>query len=201
VIFYVGLDLGKRRDYSAIVVVERREAYAGTIHARFVGLWVRHVERLPLGTPYPRVVERVREIVNSYEIRYSRSLIVDATGVGAAVVDQLKQAGLGCEITPVTITGGERAHSHAGGWNIPKQDLMAVVQVLLQSGELKIAKEMKGARMLKRELMDVQARMHGGTLRLGAEGAGQHDDLVIALALAAWKAGRVSSLDGKVRLF
>ncbi len=78
---------------------------------------------------------------------------------------------------------------------------MAAVQVLLQRGELKIAKEMKGARMLKRELMDVQARMHGGALRLGAEGAGQHDDLVIALALAAWKAGRVSSLDGKVRLF
>jgi hypothetical protein len=199
--YCVGLDLGKRRDYSAIVVAERRESYPGSVHAKFAGLWVRHVERLALGTPYPRVVERVREIVNADEIRYSRSLTVDATGVGAAVVDQLKTAGLGCEITAVTITGGERAQSHAGGWNIPKQDLIAGVQVLLQRGELKIAKEMKGARMLKRELMDVQARMHGGTVRLGAEGAGQHDDLVIALALACWKAGRVFSLDGKVRLF
>ena len=44
---------------------ERREAYAGTVHARFVGLWVRHVERMALGTPYPKVVERVREIVNA----------------------------------------------------------------------------------------------------------------------------------------
>lgn len=66
--FYVGLDLGQKRDHSAVVVVERidhRRAFLGTAFER---LLVRYVERLPLGTPYPRIVERVREIVGSQEL-------------------------------------------------------------------------------------------------------------------------------------
>jgi hypothetical protein len=33
-------------------------------------------------------------------------------------------------------------------------------------------------------------RRRGGTVRLGADECGEHDDLVIALALACWRAGR-----------
>ncbi|HWC95718.1 MAG TPA: hypothetical protein VG456_03180, partial [Candidatus Sulfopaludibacter sp.] len=45
---------------------------------------------------------------------------------------------------------------------------------------------MPEVRTLVRELVDV--RVVGE--RIGAEGAGQHDDLVIALALACWRARR-----------
>jgi hypothetical protein len=83
---------------------------------------------------------------------------VDATGVGAPVVDLLKGARLGCEVTAVTITGGERMNQNPAGWNVPKQDLMAGLQVLPERRELKITRDFKGARMLMRELMDVQAR-------------------------------------------
>src|SRR5215211_7638159 len=51
--FYVGCDLGQAQDYTAIVVVEDDED----------SLYVRHIERLPLGTYYPDQVERVKEIV------------------------------------------------------------------------------------------------------------------------------------------
>ena len=51
--FFVGLDLGQRHDPAAIAVAEKT-----TNHIR-----VRHLERIALGTPYPGVVERVREIV------------------------------------------------------------------------------------------------------------------------------------------
>ncbi len=37
-------------------------------------------------------------------------------------------------------------------------------------------------------------------MRVGAEGCGQHDDLVIALALACWKAQKVTSGYGTTRL-
>jgi hypothetical protein len=126
---------------------------------------------------------------------------VDATGVGAAVVDMLRSARLGCELTAVTITGGNRAHQGPAGWNVPKQDLMSELQVLLEKGELRIARDLRGARMLMRELMDVQARERsGGGVRTGAEGRGQHDDLVVALALACWKAKGVRYLNGMARL-
>jgi hypothetical protein len=187
--FSVGLDLGQRQDYTAIAVVERRELYKGYQNATLHSMAVRHVERMALGTPYVSVVDRVRAIVQSDALAGQCLLAVDSTGVGNPVVDMLRGARLGCEISAITITGGERAHMAQTGWNVPKQDLIANLRLLLERGELKIAKGLKGLRMLMRELMDMQAReKSGGGMRIGADRYGQHDDLVIALALACWKA-------------
>ena len=179
--YFLGLDLGQKRDHSAVAVVERidhRRAFQGTA---FVRLVVRYAERLPLGTPYPRVVERVRSIVRSGEMAGNCAVAVDATGVGAPVVDMLRAARLGCDLTAVTITGGDRAT----GASVPKRDLMAELLMLLEQGQLKIGKLREGPQLV-RELTDV--RTSGG--RVGADGAGEHDDLVIALALACWRAKR-----------
>src|ERR1035438_2433175 len=114
---YVGLDLEQKRDYSAVVVVERvdhRRAFQGT---SFEKLLVRFAERMGLGTPYPHVVERVRTIVQSDELRGDCVLVVDATGVGAPVVDMLRAARLGCEICAVTITGGDRQTQSGQNYN------------------------------------------------------------------------------------
>jgi hypothetical protein len=199
--FYVGMDLGQRRDYTAIAVVERRDLTLAYREPKFHSVAVRHVERLALGTPYAAVVARVREIVQSDALRGDCSLTVDATGVGNPVVEMLRAARIGCEICAVTITGGQQPHSHSGGWSVPKQDLFAYIQVLLEKGELRIARDLRGARMLLRELMDVQERLKSnGVTRVGADGYGEHDDLVIALALACWKAKRTRELFGPGRL-
>jgi hypothetical protein len=179
--YYLGLDLGQKRDYSAVAVLERidhRRAFQGSAFERLV---VRYAERMPLGTPYPRVVERVRSIVRSGELAGNCALAVDATGVGAPVVDMLRAARMGCDLSAVVITGGDRA----AGTSVPKRDLMGELLVLLEQGQLKIGNLREGPRLV-RELMDV--RDSGG--RVGAEGAGEHDDLVIALALACWRAKR-----------
>jgi hypothetical protein len=195
--YYVGMDLGQRHDFTALVVVERRERYQGYTNPTFDSAAVRHVERMALGTPYPAVVDRVKEIVGGSALGGACCLTVDATGVGAPVVDMLKAARLGCELTAVTITGGERMNQHQTGFNVPKQDLMAGVQLLLEQKQLRIARGLKGAPMLMRELMDVQARVRrDGGLKVGAEGAGRHDDLVIALALACWKMKQKRYLNG-----
>jgi hypothetical protein len=54
--------------------------------------------------------------------------------VGAPVVDLLKAARLGCEVTAVTITGGERTNQNPAGWNVPKQDLMGFGNGLRSTG-------------------------------------------------------------------
>jgi hypothetical protein len=118
-------------------------------------------------------------------------LAVDATGVGAPVVEMLRAARLGCALTPVTITSGEREHQTGAMCHVPKRDLMAGVQVLLEGGRLRVARGMAETGALVKELMDVQITQRGiGGVRIGAEGAGKHDDLVIALALAVWLAGK-----------
>jgi hypothetical protein len=188
-VYYVGLDLGQRRDHSAIAVVERMELYRAYEAARFDHLRVRLLERVPLGTPYPAVVERVRSIATHHEIAGQCVVVVDGTGVGAPVVDLLKQARLGCEVIAVTITGGEKASQSGNSWNVPKRDLLAGLQVLLEKGELKIARELREAGALVRELMDVRLTAKAsGRFRMGADGEGEHDDLVIALALGCWRA-------------
>jgi len=104
----------------------------------------------------------------------------------------LRSAGLGCELSAVTITGGERAHQAGPISYVPKRDLIAGVQVLLERGELKIAREMRETGALVRELLDVKMTWSSGSgnLRMGADGSDEHDDLVIALALAVWRAKR-----------
>jgi len=89
-VFFVGLDLGQKRDHTALVVVEKienRRAFMGTEFERLV---VRYVERMALGMPYPQVVARVREIVRCDELYHGRSTVrVDATGVGARLEGSL----------------------------------------------------------------------------------------------------------------
>jgi hypothetical protein len=65
------------------------------------------------------------------------------------------------------------------------------VQLLLEKGNLRIAKRMREAGSLVRELMNVRATTKmNGRVRVGADACGDHDDLVIAVALACWRAGR-----------
>ena len=136
------------------------------------------------------MVERVRELVRSDTLRGQCAVVVDATGVGAPVVDLMRAAELGCEVTAVTITGGARKVWHAPVWSVPKRDLIAGVQVALAQGRLRIARRMREAGALLRELMDVRMRAGrgAGRVRIGADAHGKHDDLVMALALACWRA-------------
>jgi len=178
-VFYVGVDLGQKRDFTAVAVVERVEAYSAYRAPVLGAVHVRYLERVPLGTPYPAVAERVRKIVQCGAIGGDAVLIVDATGVGRPVVDLLNAAKLRCEVVAVTITGGEKAARSGDGWSVPKKDLMAGVQVLLEKEQLKIAKGLKAAGALVRELAEMRAD--------GREGR-EHDDLAIALALGCWRA-------------
>jgi len=185
--FYLGIDLGKTRDHTAVAIVERGHTEKP--------LQVRYAERVPLGTPYPDVVERVRRMVGH------ESCEVDATGVGAPVVDMLRSGRLGCDVIAVNITSGEKEGRSGNVWNVPKRDLMAGVQVLLEKRELKIARGLEVAGPLVRELTDVRMTAgSGGRMRMGADGSGQYDDLVIALALACWRAKRVQNGFGTQRL-
>ena len=201
--FYVGVDLGQRHDHTAIAIVERPER-RGENQQRIYNalaplppeLLVRRAERVALGTPYPKVVEKLRELARSRGLAGNCALVVDGTGVGTPVVDMLRAADLGCEITSVIITGGEKPTGSGSRVNVPKKDLIACVQLALERGELKIARKITEVRTLVRELIDV--RVSG--VRIGADGAGEHDDLVIALALACWKARSQKSLYGAGRI-
>ena len=108
-------------------------------------LYLRHLERYELGTPYPEVIARVIRLLTRHPIRShleSTRLIVDATGVGRPVVDSFRAQGV--HPVSVLIHGGDSVTAEAPGpeilnLRVPKRDLVAAVQTTLQSRRLQIA--------------------------------------------------------------
>ncbi len=198
--FFVGLDLGQKQDFSAVAVVERAEQTRAWLSPEFRCMQVRYLERMPLGTAYARVVGRVSEIMQHPALTGGR-LVVDATGVGAPVVEMLRAVRPICRVTAVTITSGEQAHGRGEEWHVPKKDLMAGLLVLLEDGQLKIHRKLREAAALVRELTDIRlSPRSGGRVGMGAEGYGEHDDLAVAVALACWRARRLEIGFGTRRL-
>jgi hypothetical protein len=183
--FFVGVDLGQSRDYTAVVVAEKVEPEDGGDYE----LHVRHLERFR-DVLYPDVAERTKKLMATPELRSRTALAVDATGVGAAVVDMLRKSGLAFDA--VTITGGDTESRGAtySDWRVPKRDLIGGLQVLFQSGRLRIASRLQHAETLKKELLNFRVKVNISTGHDSYEAwrEGDHDDLVLATALAAWKA-------------
>jgi hypothetical protein len=187
---WIGVDLGQRRDSSAIAVVERVWEQANAAEFLNTGLdgqwWfrVRMLERIRLDTSYPDVVRRVKEIAGLPQVTAEgRTVVVDGTGVGAPVVDLLRRAGLGCMIVPVILTGGGQPSNGPllrGGYeSVPRSVLLTGMQVLVQQGRLKVAARSREAETLRREMLG---------LKLAGKVTEVHDDLAVAVALALWKA-------------
>ncbi len=166
----IGADLGQAQDPTALAVAE---VHTPEIHFR-------HLERLPLGTPYPKVVERIADLVHKLP---GAALVVDATGVGRAVLDQMRESGL--EPIPVTITAGRFISYDGAMWRVPKKALLRPLVASTEAGRLKVAKGLPEAEALQAELQAFQRRItecgHDAF-----QGIGEHDDLVIAVALACW---------------
>ena len=190
--FYIGLDLGQRHDYTALAVITRTDIYHAERDAatyerlRTTEFRVRKLARVPLGTEYPEIVRRVVRLLRHPEAQNKSSLVVDATGVGAPVVDLFKRERLGAILTPVIITGGENESLDRGVWRVPKKNLLMGLQVMVQQRMLRVASGLDLSRALIREMQ--QMRSTG----FASWRSGEHDDLVLAVALAAWAARRAN---------
>ena len=176
--YHVGLDLGQASDYTAIAVVEWMPS----------ALNVRHLQRFQRRTVYPAIVDEVAGLMS--RLPEYPELAVDATGVGRPVVDLLTARGL--RLYAVTITGGDTATHDGMNWRIPKRDLVGAVAVALQTGRLKIASGLPDAATLTRELLNFKVTIDPKTAHdsYSSWRESDHDDLVLAVALAVWSADR-----------
>jgi hypothetical protein len=118
-------------------------------------------------------------------------LIVDATGVGRAVVDMFVNAKMPGELVPLTITSGSgsRRDSYAVGvlgWWVAKLELVGCVQACLQGGRLKCVPALSLAPVLTRELQDFQVRITASANETFSARENAHDDLLLATATALW---------------
>src|SRR5262249_45729100 len=75
-----------------------------------------------------------------------------------------------------------------GGWRVPKRDLVSAVQATLQTKRLKIATALPETVTLTRELQAFRVKVNVATGHESFEAWRErdHDDLVLAVALAVW---------------
>jgi hypothetical protein len=154
-VYFGGLDLARTEDYTVLVIVDR--------DARVV--CVDRFTRLDWAIQ----VNRVRATAKRYN---NARLLVDSTGSGEPVFENLRRAGCYVEGYPFTAKS--------------KSDLVTNLSLMLENRRLVLPKpELWPEGIEELEAFEYTATDSGG-VRMEAP-YGMHDDCVIALALAAWK--------------
>ncbi len=187
-VYLGGLDLGRPHEFTALAVLERTETPIPNDPKRMIRHYaVRHLERLPPATPYPEVFIRLAEVFAAPSLHGSR-LVVDYTGVGRPVLDMLRKAKVGAKVIPLFVTSGHRHTSdERGGWCVPRPELAATLQVLLQSRRLQLSAASPESATLVRELAAFQVKATAVSKEeWGAWREGRHDDLVLSVAVGVW---------------
>ena len=179
--YLVGLDLGQTHDFSALVVVEEQPTPpAPPLYA------VRVLHRWPLQTAYPVIIRQTAALMTRPPLAGTSTLLVDHTGCGRPVVDALRQTGLEC--LAVSLHGGDSTSHVGANYRTPKRDLVAAVQVKLQGQRLRFAEALPLTPVLTQELLNFNVKIDSATAHdsYAAWRERDHDDLVLALALAVW---------------
>jgi hypothetical protein len=193
-----GLDLGKVADFSALATLERVKLEKPVARRRY-RYTLRWLETWELGTRYTTSNPAERSIIGDVRKRFDTPqlrwtpLAVDQTGVGNAVVDIIRAARVPARITPVVITSGHAitVDKETGETHVPKKELVSTLLVLLEGGLIKWTKPgERGALPLisrfEKELSEFRVHVTRSRNETFGADSSQHDDLVLAVALAAW---------------
>jgi hypothetical protein len=175
--YIVGADFGQSFEYTAFAVLEENPEE----HFN-----VRHLERHRQKS-YPALIERLKELAG--RLPDPVYLVVDVTGVGRPILESIRRAKIEASpIHAITITGGDSVIHEGLEYKVPKRDLVSTVALFLQNETLKIAKGLKDAPTLERELRNFRAKVSISTAPDTYEAwrDGDHDDLVLAVAIGCW---------------
>ncbi len=204
-------DLGDRQDYTAISLLDvaeyyqkRKDVLPGSDMDFLEGdekvydVILRFLERMPLGSGYPAVVARIKEIMQNPKLATDKiTLLIDSTGAGIPVIQYLREEGL--KPVGISITAGSNVSLHDLGFTVPKTELVSALQILFQSRRLKIPNDLPLKDEFVEELQNFRVKISEKANELYEAGSGYHDDLVMSVALGAWYLTRTKKNRVKVR--
>src|SRR5271166_1339587 len=194
--YVVAVDLGNLHDSTAITVLEVSEAQEIEYHStpfqpvpaeirrkQELSYLVRLMHRPRIGTGYPVIIDQIKAIIEDLTaMRKPPVLIVDATGLGAPVVQRMRE--LGMKPTGLTITAGQNATLTGQDWTAPKGLIVGELRLAMHRKLLKVAQGFAARETLAAELAAFTAKLSpSGRATFEAAGA-EHDDTVLSLGLA-----------------
>ncbi|MGZ4846414.1 MAG: phage terminase large subunit family protein [Halobacteriota archaeon] len=204
VTYYIGVDLGLKRDPSAVAIVQR--LYAPSRSAHYFVQWL---HRFPLRTPYTDIAAEVAHIDDQLKVKArikgkqcEITYALDATGVGQGVTELVAQAMPNATIMRCYLTGGI---TPATDWDlrevrIPKGQMVSTLIALFDANRLHLSKRSKEIDAMVTELENFELHLTDeGKDTYGAK-IGKHDDLVCALGLACFVSAHVYNDNANVPL-
>jgi hypothetical protein len=208
--FAVIVDIAKKRDYTAIMVMRdtpeviRGIDRLGTADRTLHYYDVSHIDKFQ-GLPYQDIADRVTDMMSHANLRNNADLLVDGTGVGEAAVDLIRERGN--YPLPIIFTGGgqvREVYSDVGSIfgnvpgrlagartikeiHVPKADLVTAGRVILQQNRLRVAKS-RWSDDFRKQLEAFRGKVNEKTNRIKyeAETEQDHDDLVVCYLMGAW---------------
>jgi len=157
-VFYAGCDLGKKRDHSAVALVEK----TAEGELRLV-----HLRSFRLGTEYAQVMGHLHNINKRLDAVHT--IEIDQTGVGEAFVEETIRSGL--------------KNAHGTILTLPmKQQILVYMKKTMQEGKLSIPYDPE----LINEINVERYKLTKTGQTEFSHPDGTHDDRLWALALAVW---------------
>ena len=158
--YFLGVDLGKKVDYSVIAIVRWNSKEK---LAELVGMI-----RFPLETPYATVIGMVKVVCD--KLHSVEKVLVDQTGVGEYIVEDMKKAQIRSTVQGVTLT-------------LPsKQEMLGHLKQLMQTKHLSLYYDPDLIAEINNEQYELSKN---GQLQF-SHSSGTHDDELWSLALAAY---------------
>jgi len=155
--------------------------------------------------PYHEIVEDTCQLMKHAALAENADLLVDATGVGEAVIEIMREKGLR-PIPLVTTPGGQVHEVYADVGDVfsgipsrlkikvlqeihvPKADLVAAGQLLVEQERIRIAAGLRWAEEARTQFKRFRGKINERTKRkvYEAETEEDHDDFVICFLMGAW---------------
>ena len=190
--YVFGLDIGSKRNHTALVTLQKRwnpatvEEIIASANNIYYGEWIYTIvqaKRLPLGVPYTEIAHWVKDEIAKVFPPFHKTLVMDATGVGSAVCDLLREMDIGARMAPVVITGGDAAGRRSSGSSVhlSRTELMTSLRLSVERQQFSILKTCTEAEALRGELK---------ALRMQGKPEHGQDDLAFSAALTVWWALR-----------
>ena len=152
--FYAGVDFGKLQDYSVLAVIKREDEILKLVY----------VHQFPLETPYTQVIGHLVRANQKFQFR---SVLVDQTGVGEPVLEEMQNQGLrnveGVKFTVQT-----------------KEELLTSLKIAMEQNRLAIPYH----RQLCQQINEQQYEYSKSGHLQFKHPENSHDDMLWALALA-----------------
>jgi hypothetical protein len=196
----LSVDLGKQQDFTAWTVSEampeaRKNTRGGNISVMVVS--VRDIQRLPLGTDYDEVAQRVHDTFWDDRLwlfghpagrRIGPTLLVDAGGVGDAVADTLRK-NLGVPHIRYRLVRGtaETRRRSRTDYTIPRTVMFQQLYAAFTSDRIRVDPRLRLVKDLIAELKGLQVERNEETgYERVTHREGAHDDMAICVASTNW---------------